>query len=200
MESILFRLLNYKEYNRLEDEIELLSDEDEREVRSKLLERIHEAVLDYDLHLREYAWKQSIGQLLERGVSIEAASRHEVVGQWDACFDSLVSEDVKKATAHYSNQFRWHLFSFELLNALQGDEARAAFDRKGKGELYLFFDYADECRLVKNAGLLTAADVDAVKENSPLNYMDMYLFDSIGKWTYVKPHEEYCGPYFFAAE
>jgi hypothetical protein len=25
----------------------------------------------------------------------------------------------------------------------------------------------------------------------------MYFFDPANRWTYVKPHEEYCGPYFF---
>ena len=45
--------------------------------------------------------------------------------------------------------------------------------------------------------MITAADVEALRENSPLNLSDMYFFDPANRWTYVKPHEEYCGPYFF---
>ena len=69
-----------------------------------------------------------------------------------------------------------------------------------KSELYLFFDYAKEVYLVRNAHLLTAADVEALRENSSLNHSDMYFFDSANGWTYSKPHEEYCGPYFFRRE
>lgn len=69
-----------------------------------------------------------------------------------------------QAAKHYTNQFRWHLFSFELLPAVQGDQARTAFDEIKKGELYLFFDYADETYRVKNAHLLTANVNDARRD------------------------------------
>ena len=88
------------------------------------------------------------------------------------------------------------MFSFELLSAVQGDQARTAFNEIEKGELYLFFDYADEAYRVKNAHLLTADDVEALRESSSLNRSDMYFYDPLNKWTYIKPHEEYCGPYF----
>ena len=29
---------------------------------------------------------------------------------------------------------------------------------------------------------------------------DMYFFDPISKWTYVRPHEAYCGPYYYNIE
>lgn len=200
MESIMFKILDFNAFNRLYEEADRMEDKKEQEIRYQLLDRISDVIVDYDVHVRKYAWKQSYQSLLNRGICVESADRHDVVAQWDTCFDSLVSAETKQAAEHYSDQFRWHLFSFELLNAVQGDEARAAFDSREKGELYLFFDYADECYLVRNAHLLTASDVEAVKENSPLNYSDLYFFDPVEKWTYVKPHEEYCGPYFFAAK
>ena len=109
----------------------------------------------------------------------------------------MVSIETKHSTQHYSDQFRWHLFSFELLAADQNDSARAAFNSAQKNELYLFFDWADEAYRIQNAHLLTAEDMDTLRENSPLNYSDMYLFDPVSKWTYVRPHEAYCGPYYY---
>ena len=200
MESILIRILNFDELHQLYKEADEVEDEKEREIRYRLLNRIPDVITDYDVHVREYAWKQTIRERMDRGIAIELVDCAEVVNQWDACFDSLVSPEAKQAANHYTNQFRWHLFSFELLPCVKEDAAKAAFDSMEKTELYLFFDYADECYLVKNAHLLTAADIEAVKENSPLNYSDLYFFDPVGKWTYVKPHEEYCGPYFFQCD
>ena len=197
MESIMFRIMNVKALHQLEDEIEQMEDAQEREIRTQLIERIMEKITDYDVHVREYAYKQSIKNLLDRGIVIEPAEKAPVIDLWDQQIDSLVSIETKHSTQHYSDQFRWHLFSFELLTADQNDSARAAFNSAQKNELYLFFDFADEAYRIQNAHLLTAEDVDALRENSPLNYSDMYFFDPVSKWTYVRPHEAYCGPYYY---
>ena len=59
---------------------------------------------------------------------------------------------------------------------------------------------AEEAYRVRNAYLLTAGDVEALRENSSLNRSDMYFFDPLNHWTYIKPHEDYCGPYFFKVD
>ncbi len=200
MESIIFRIMDLKELHQLEEEIEQMSDAKERKARLELLEQIMEKITDYDVHIREYAYRQSIQALIERGVIFEPIPRDSVVEQWDEQFDQLVSLEAKQAARHYTDQFRWHLFSFELLPAAKGDTARAAFDETEKQELYLFFDYADDTYRVKNAHLLTANDIEALRENSSLDLSDMYFFDPMHKWTYIKPHEDYCGPYFFKAD
>ena len=200
MESIMFRIINLNELYQLEEEIEKMGDSQERETRTRLIEQIMEKITDYDVHVREYAYQQSVQNLVNRGIIFEPVSRESVVTEWDKQFDSLVSAETKKATKHYTNQFRWHLFSFELIPAVHEDQARIAFNEIEKGELYLFFDYADETYRVKNAHLLTAEDVEALRENSSLNLSDMYFYDPLNKWTYIKPHEEYCGPYFFKVE
>ncbi len=192
--------MNLKELHQLEEEIEKISDAQERETRTQLIEQIVEKITDYDVHVREYAYQQSVHALIERGIILESATREPIITKWDYQFDRLVSAEAKKAAKHYTNQFRWHLFSFELLPAVQGDQARTAFNEIEKGELYLFFDYADETYHIKNAHLLTADDVEALMENSSLNHSDMYFYDPWNKWTYIKPHEKYCGPYFFKVE
>lgn len=200
MESILFRIMNLKGLHSLEEEIEMMSDEKERDTRLELIEHIIEKITDYDVHVREYAYQQTVQAMNERGIVFEPVDREPIVTEWDSQFDSLVSAEVKQSTQHYTNQFRWHLFSFQLLPAVQGDEARIAFDKMNKQELFLFFDYADEAYKLKNAHLLTSEDVESLRENSSLNHSDMYFFDPLHRWIYVKPHEEYCGPYFFQAK
>ena len=199
MESIMFRIMNLKELHLLDQEIQQMQDPTEREVRSELIDRIMEAVTDYDVHVRNYAYQKMIEQIVERGVLLEPVDRQSVVREWDERFDLLVTQTQKNTALHYTDQFRWHLFSFELLPAISGDEARGMFDREEKRDLYLFFDYSDNAYLVKNANLLTAEDVDTLRNYGPLELSDLYFFDPVNHWTYVKPHEEYCGPYYFKA-
>lgn len=197
MESITFRIINLKELHLLEDEIEQFSDPMEREARSDLIDRIIEAVTDYDVHVRGYQYRKTVESIVDRGVLLEPADRDTVVTEWDAQFDSLVTREQNNAARRYTDQFRWHLFSFDLLPAISGDSARAAFDAEEKRALFLFFDYSDDAYLVRNAHLLTAADVDTLRNYGPLELSDMYFFDPVTRWTYVKPHEEYCGPYYY---
>lgn len=199
MQSIMFRIMNLDGLHHLEEENELLSDPEEREARRRLIEAVMDKVTDYDVHVREYAWKQTARAIQSRGISLEQVERDAVISAWDRCFDSLVTAEQKAFARHYSDQFRWHLFSFALLPALQGEEAQMAFDTTGKDDVFLFFDCAEETFRVKNAHLLAAEDLEALREDSPLDYADMYIFDAAGKWTYVRPHEEYCGPYYFRA-
>ena len=195
----MFRIMNLKELHQLEEEIDQMDDAKEKEARSQLIEQIMEKITDYDVHAREYAYQQSIQALIDRGIAYTPADRTIVVGNWDELFDRLVSLKAKQAAAHYTDQFRWHLFSFDLLPAVKEEDARVLFNQMVKQELFLFFDYSDLAFQIKNAHLLTASDIDTLRENSSLELSDMYFFDPINRWTYVKPHEEYCGPYFFKA-
>ena len=117
MESIMFRIMNLKELHLLENEIEQFSDPMERSARTELIERIMEAVTDYDVHVRGYAYRKTVETIVDRGILLEPADRDAVVTEWDAQFDSLVTQEQKNAARHYTDQFRWLLFSFELLPA-----------------------------------------------------------------------------------
>lgn len=61
------------------------------------------------------------------------------------------------------------------------------------------FDLIEAYR-IKNAHLFKAEDFDKQNEFSPLDYSDLYFFDPMNNWTYIKPHEDYCGPYYFKVE
>lgn len=199
MESIYFRIIDGKGLKLLEAENEALDDPEEREAREKLIDAIHERITEYDVHVREYAYKQTVKKLLGKGIGIEPVDRAALVSEWDKTFDALVSAEQKASAKHYSDQFRWHLFSFELLSAATEKAAMELFDAQQKGELYLFFDYDDRAFEITNGDLLSAQDIEKLEENSPLDLKDMYFYSPKGKWVYIRPHEDYCGPYFFQA-
>lgn len=197
MESIALKIMNIDALNRVEEEIEQLQDIHEKETRKHLLEAIWDKIRDYDAHILDYEYKQHILELSERGLEFVPVEKSHVTAKWDELFASTVSEQSRKHAKQYNNQFKWHLFSFCLLDALKADDARAAFDTIKKDTVYLFFQYAKESFLVKNASLLKAKDLDF---DSDMDKADIYVFDPIEKWTYVKTHEKSCGPYFYCAE
>ena len=197
MERYEARILNLKEYYTLEEEFSKIEDETEREIRLELLENVMNAAMDLDVHISEYLYEKKRRQLEECGVHFEVAERDPVVKSWDAMFDSLVSPEEKAAAKHYSDQFRWHLFSFELLKAVTGEEAKKRFDKTEKDELYLFYDYDDSCYRVTGASELTTKDIEELSEYGKFDSADKYFFDPKGKWCYVVTHEATCGPYFY---
>lgn len=200
MESIVFRILKFEELGKLEEEIDKLGDLAEREARSKLIEDIIDKIGEYDLHIRKYEYEKYMEKLLNRGIEFIPLERTEIVSMWDDTFNCLVEEQKKSKMKNYNNQFRWHLFSFELLHAKCKADAKAAFDSQNKNILYLFHDDSQEAYLIKNAHLLNAADIDVLNELCGLGQADIYLFDSEEKWTYIKTHEGELGPYYFCAK
>ena len=144
---------------------------------------------------------ERLKNLIDKGVLFLHVPKKPIVEQWDKEFDTLVSEEAKENKKNYSDQFKWHLFSFDLLPALTGDKAKAAFDKEEKHELYLFFEYAEQTYIIGNANLLTSKDIDELFEKSDLESSDFYFFDPLNSWTYVIPHEEEeLGPYFYKAK
>ena len=144
---------------------------------------------------------ERLKNLIDKGVLFLHVPKKPIVEQWDKEFDTLVSEEAKENKKNYSDQFKWHLFSFDLLPALTGNEAKAAFDKEEKHEIYLFFEYAEQTYIIGNANLLTSKDIDELFEKSDLESSDFYFFDPLNSWTYVIPHEEEeLGPYFYKAK
>ncbi len=197
MESIALKIVNFNEMDKLEKEIEQLHDAHEKEIRKQLLDSIWDKIGDYDAHILDYEYTQHINELSERGIKFVSIEKNHVAAQWDELFTSLVSEEAGKRVKQYNDQYKWHLFSFELLDALKSKEARSAFDTIEKDSIYLFYQYAKEAYFVKNASLLKAKDLDF---NSGMDKADIYVFDPVKKWTYVQTHEASCGPYFYHAK
>ena len=132
------------------------------------------------------------GILAERAIRAVAEDAETVKMAWDMAFGEAVPEDAREAV--FYDEFRWHLFSYETLEAKRGDAARAAMDAKSSQRLHLFWQNNEDAWAMRNAFDLTAADVDRIAEASE---PDLYIFDDEGCWTYVLTHEPDCGPYFF---
>lgn len=129
-------------------------------------------------------------KLDEVGVIITVLETEErsqqVIEQWDNAFAKNISEEIKEAI-HY-NQYKWHIFSYNKLECLVDDAARAAFDDLTMNELYVFYQNSPFVFLYQNAKGVTAEIFD--------HEQDIYIFDKSLTWTYVQTHESMCGPYF----
>lgn len=190
----------YKVLSKLENENELLQDENEKEIREHLIEQIIEKACEYDAHVFKYRYSEYVKKLILRGIEFVPEEKASIATQWDVLFTSSVSEAEKKNTKNYNDQFKWHLFSFELLKAAKEAKAKQKFNLRKKDSLYLFFQFSEDAFLLKNAHLLKASDFDVLGEFATMDKSDMYIFDPIGKWTYIITHEATCGPYFFCTK
>ena len=126
--------------------------------------------------------------LREKGIKIAPADAEALKLGWDMAFAAAVEPAVLEEI--YYDQFRWHLFSYEKLNAKVGDEADKALSQKQVRSVFVFWQHSDDAYELTEAWELDAEDVAKLGS-------DVYIFDPDGCWTYVKTHEASCGPYFF---
>lgn len=91
------------------------------------------------------------------------------------------------------NEFLWYLFSSEKVDYLVKKEAALAFDKVNKQYCYIFFQESEDVLQVEYASSMNAKDLSNVTGE----YIDVYVVDKGFNWTYVIPHEEDWGPYFY---
>ena len=152
------KIINYDIYFEELEKTCDLSDEKECETRLDLLRNIQDAVLEWETHIQEYDYKQFCKELAERGLRFTPVNDRTAKAKWTKLFAASVSKEKRKEV-HFE-QFRWHLFSFPILKALEDDVARAAFDTEPKDSVYLFWQHKNEASLMENAHLLMAEDID----------------------------------------
>ena len=184
-------LIDFNVYLKESNKSQALSDHAEIVTRQEMLSEIMELTREYYLHVNEYDYKQFLKELYERGLRFTPVNDRTTKAKWTKLFASSVPKEKRKEV-HFE-QFRWHLFSFELLDALTAGDARAAFDAEPKDTVYLFWQHTKKAYLLENAHLLKAEDLD----HDFIPHPDMYLFSPEGKWTYIHTHESMCGPYFY---
>ena len=184
-------LINFHVYLKESNKSQNLTDHAEIVTRQEMLSEIIELTRDYYEHVNEYDYKQFCKELAERGIRFIPVNDRTTKARWTKLFASSIPKEKRKEV-HFE-QYRWHLFSFELLKALSDDEARAVFDAEPKDSVYLFWQHTDQAYLVENAHLFKAEDFD----HDFISFSDFYLFSPKGKWTYIHTHESMCGPYFY---
>ncbi|MBQ2879387.1 MAG: DUF4275 family protein [Anaerotignum sp.] len=185
------KLINDKSYFKELETACDISDESEKELRLSLLRKIQDAALEWECHIQKYSYKQFCKELMERGIRFTPVDDRTTKTNWTKLFAASISKEDRKKV--YFEQYRWHLFSYKLLDAMTGDEARAAFDAEQKDSVYLFWQHTPKAYLAENAHLFKAADFD----HNFIPFSDFYLFSPEGKWTYIHTPESMCGPYFY---
>lgn len=168
--------------------IELLSDEAEKASRFHLIDNIIDSVNEYNSHISDYEYAQKKQEIADRGVVfIPSSNPSTIKSNWSKLFAASVSIEDKNKIKY--DRYKWHIFSFEKINALSQSKARQAFNRCKKDKVYVFYQYKKEAFYIENPQLLKSTDFDSDD--------DIYIFDTVNKWTYVHTHEIQCGPYFY---
>lgn len=118
-------------------------------------------------------------------------TKEEFYTKWLEVFGvNIPKSDINKYVESTGN-FIWHIFSWELLKRNQyfvGTEAKEAYDEVNKnGAVYIEW-FEDEQTKDITFDLSTANALDGIVE--------VYVVGKDFKWTYIKTHEDMCGPYF----
>lgn len=169
-------------------QIELITDESEKTTRFRLLDTVIDKINEYNKYVSDYEYCQKMQEIISRGVTfITQVNPRAIKSNWSKLFAASVSADEKRVIGYES--YRWHIFSFEKVNALTNSKARQAFNKCKKEKVFAFYQHKDEAFYIEKAKLLKSSDFDSDD--------DIYIFDMANKWTYVHTHESQCGPYFY---
>ena len=124
---------------------------------------------------------------------MRATDGKQIAEKWLKAFAKDVPHELLRAHVYEYGNYLWHIFSWELVECLSGDEARAAFDAQ---------EY--DCALSFRSGYSGEDDflLEDISETGKVfshqleDIQDVYITASDFSWTYVHTHEGMCGPYF----
>lgn len=128
------------------------------------------------------------GFLLNKKIRVSKLNESELNlrSRWETNFASEVSIDDKRKIR--TDQYLWHVFSFEKLPHVKHEEARIKFNEVSKQGCYVFYQRNNYALYIEEAEELRAEYFDSED--------DVYVTDKNFNWTYVKTHEDQCGPYY----
>ncbi len=121
----------------------------------------------------------------------ESMTKKEFYKKWLEFFASGISDkDIQKYVVSYGG-YIWHIFSWNLLDKdkyLVGEEAKKAYNSINKdGAFFADWDEDDDFREVS---------WEFYNADSFDYFSEVYVVGKDFSWTYIKTHEEACGPYF----
>lgn len=115
--------------------------------------------------------------------------------QWISHFANNISNSFLQKKVLGQGQFIWHIFSFKKVdekNFLQGDVARNAFDEVNRRGAEYFNQDENRPSIHKLSKEMDSKYID--------DFSEFYVVAEDWSWTYIKTHEEDCGPYFYKKE
>ena len=131
------------------------------------------------------------------GILVTWVDKEEAVRMWRDLFCDGITPEMKMQTPDYNEEFNWHIFSFGLVRAIEGNSADELFEKCCKDKVILFFENSDDAYLCENAAGLTSDTLKLLAQNGGYSYADMYVFHPADGWTYVRTHERSLGPYYY---
>ncbi len=123
--------------------------------------------------------------------------REDALRLWRELFCADVTAEMKAQTPGYNEDFMWHIFSFGLIQAAEGNSAEEIFKTQKKDRLILFFEHSSDAYLLENAASLTPDALNLLERNEGFSCADVYVFHPVDRWTYVRTHEKSLGPYYY---
>ncbi|MBQ3123520.1 MAG: DUF4275 family protein [Firmicutes bacterium] len=127
----------------------------------------------------------------------------DIFKKYIKAFASGVSDEFMQEHVLAPGNYLWHLFSWEGVPCLKGDEARAAFDALEFDRAIMF--EAGFTHIEMHGGMVMTAKATAMENLRFCDKVsaaeleecdDTYVIAEDFSWTYVHTHEEMCGPYF----
>ncbi len=119
-------------------------------------------------------------------------TNEEFYKKWINIFGKNIPQEYIEKYVVSTGNLIWHIFSWELLDKsvyLVGDEARRAYDSTNKQNAICIDWFENKCTRPLSCDLYNANALD--------NRTEIYVAAEDFSWTYIKTHEENCGPYFF---
>lgn len=119
----------------------------------------------------------------------------EILDKWLCVFGKDVDENIiKEHVTSYGNHL-WHLFTWGGVSCIAGDAARIAFDKLACTDVIRFLggysNHIENSIIIKRP---SANELDTSPES------DIYIVSNNFSWTYIRTHEDSCGPYFCTKE
>lgn len=118
-------------------------------------------------------------------------TKNEFYKKWIEAFASDIPQKIIQKYVKSTGNFIWHVFSWRLLNDDQyliKNEAKQAYNKINKKDA-IFINWFED----KDTKDIT---YDMYEANALDDYIEIYVVGRDFKWTYIKTHEDMCGPYF----
>ena len=131
------------------------------------------------------------------GIVVSCIDKEDALRLWRELFYDDITVEMKAQTPGYNEDFNWHIFSFGLVQAVNGNSAEEVFKLQRKDRLILFFEHLSDTYLLENAARLTSSALNSLECNEGFSCADVYVFHPADRWTYVRTHEKSLGPYYY---
>lgn len=131
------------------------------------------------------------------GILVNRIDKGDALRLWRDLFCDNTTAEMKAQTPNYNEEFNWHIFSFGLVQAAEGNSAKEVFEERCRDKLILFFEHSSDAYLLENAASLTSDALNLLERYGWCSYADVYIFHPTDRWTYVRTHEKLLGPYYY---